>query len=376
MKIVVAPDSFKGSLEAFEICDIVENTAKNIFENCEVLKMPIADGGEGTVKSLISALNAKEQICNTHDPLGRMIESVYGIFGNCAIMEMAQASGLPLVKENERDILKHSTYGTGEMLNDAIQKGCKKIYMGIGGSATNDGGIGFAAAIGAVFYDKNKNKLEPIPENFMKIQEIDVSQIDLKDTEIIVMCDVSNPLLGEKGATYIFGKQKGAKGETLEILEKGMTHYIEIVEKTVSKEIKTQSGAGAAGGLGAALLAYTNATLKSGVETVLEVLDFKNKIQGADLVITGEGMMDYQSAYGKVAYGVGKICKEQNIACTAIVGSMGKDACAMYNHGINSIVPTVNGVMTLDNALENVVELCQSAAYRLLSLVKIGMNIK
>lgn len=375
MKIVVAPDSFKGSLEAFEICDIVEKVANDIFENLEIVKMPIADGGEGTVKSLISALGATEQKCKTLDPLGREITSAYGIFGDSAIMEMAQASGITLVKQHERDILKHSTYGTGQMLLDAINKGCKKIYMGIGGSATNDGGIGFASALGAVFLDENKNTLEAIPRNFSKIKEVDISKIDLKDTEIIVMCDVSNPLLGEKGATTVFGKQKGVNDKTFDILENGMKHYIDIVEKAVQKEVKDKSGAGAAGGLGAALLAFTNASLKSGVDTVLTVLNFEEAVKTADLVITGEGMMDYQSAFGKVPFGVGQICKKQNVPCVAVVGSMGKDACKMFDYGINSIMPTVNGVMSLENALENAEELCENAVYRLLSLVKIGMNI-
>ncbi len=376
MKIVVAPDSFKGSLSALDICNIAEKVAKRNFIDCDVIKLPLADGGEGTVDCLVSSLNAREVSCLVKDPLGRLIESKYAIFDDNAVMEMATASGLPLVKTSERDIFKHSTFGTGEMILDAIEKGCKHIYIGIGGSATNDGGIGFAAALGVKFLNSDGDILEPIAKNFTEIDSIDLTDIDtrIKDTEITVMSDVKNPLLGETGATYVFGKQKGADETTQPMLENGMKHYIDVVEKAVSKSVRDTEGAGAAGGLGAGLMAFTNAEMRSGIETILEILDFKNKCKDAELVITGEGMMDYQSAFGKVASGVGKICKEQDIPCVAIVGSMGKDAIAMFDYGITSIIPTVNGVMSLENALNNAEELTENACERMFRLVKIGLK--
>lgn len=372
LKIVVASDSFKGSLSSFQIGEIVSKVSFKIFGECEVVKIPLADGGEGTVDCLLESLNCEKIYCNVKNPIGKAVSAYYGKFGDSAVMEMAQASGITLVKDDERNILRHSTFGTGEMFLDAINKGCKNIYIGIGGSATNDGGMGFANALGVKFY-KDETLLEAVPENFHLVNKVDLSEIDKRiyDTNITVMSDVTNPLLGETGATYVFGKQKGADEKTQAVLEKGMENYITVVEKSVGKMIRDKAGAGAAGGLGAALLAFTNAKLNSGVETILGIMDFKEKITNADLVITGEGMMDYQSAHGKLPYGVGKMCKAENIPCVALVGSMGKNAEVMYEHGINSILPIVNGVMSLDFAIENAEQLYYNAVERLFRIMKI-----
>ena len=378
MKIVVAPDSFKGSLGANEICVIVEKSAKEVFGNCEVIKVPMADGGEGTVDCLSGILSAEKIICNVKDPLGRDINAYYARFGDSAVMEMAQASGITLIKENERDILKHSSYGTGEMIIHAVKNGVKNIYIGIGGSATNDGGMGFASAIGVKFLDKNNSLINPIPENFLNIHSIDCSNINplVLGANITVMCDVNNPLLGASGATAVFGKQKGADTTSSPILEKGLEHYITNVEKTISKNIKNNDGAGAAGGLGAAFMAFTNAKIQSGVKTILEILKFNEIIADANLVVTGEGMMDYQSAFGKVASGVGMLCKNQNVPCLAIVGSMGERAEEMFDYGITSIIPTVNAIMSLDYAMKNASYLCENAATRMFKLINTNINKK
>ncbi len=376
MKIVVAPDSFKGSLTAIEICDITQKVCKEMFTRCYVEKIPMADGGEGTVDCLVESMQGHKVKCTVKDPLFRDITATYGTFGNNAIMEMAQASGITLVEDNKRDIFKHSTYGTGQMLLHALENGIETVYIGIGGSATNDGGIGFASAIGVKFLDIFNNELEAIPLNFEKIHSIDTSNINplVKTATINVLCDVTNPLLGEHGATNIFGKQKGACENDRIILERGMKHYIDIAEKTLNKSVRDNKGAGAAGGLGACLELFANSKMCSGISTILDILSFKDRIYDANLVITGEGKMDYQSAYGKVASGIGKICKEENVPCIAIVGSIGERAEEMEKFGIKSITSTVNSIMTLDYAIDNAHYLFESALRRTLNLIKIGME--
>ncbi len=374
MKIVIASDSFKGSLDAIQIGHIAGRVAQEVFPGCEVVKIPMADGGEGTVDCLIEALAGQRVHCTVKDPLLRDRETWYGRCGDTAIMEMAAASGITLVSRSERDILRHSTFGTGEMLLHALEQGCKQVFLGIGGSATNDGGMGFAAALGVRFLDSNGVELQPLPENFQQVHSVDTSGLTplLRQAEITVMSDVTNPLLGKTGATYIFGPQKGANSVTLPILEQGMTHYIERCEQACGQKVREMPGAGAAGGLGAALALFCKAKMQSGVETILEILDVANKVQDADLVITGEGMMDYQSAYGKVASGVGGVCMRQGVPCFAIVGAMGERAEEMSAHGIASIIPTVNGIMPLERGLANAEALYESAARRALNLVKIG----
>lgn len=379
MRIMIAPDSFKGSLSASEICDLVERAAKEVFVDCEVEKMPVADGGEGTVESILATLEGEKVVVEVKDPLGRDIVATYGVFNdNKAVIEMAEASGLPLVSTEDRDVMHSNTFGTGQLILDAIEKGCTTIYMAIGGSATNDGGMGCANALGVKFLDENEKELKPVPANLLKIKTVDISGISkkIRETNFVILSDVKNSLLGERGATYVFGKQKGATIEEQAQLEAGLAHYIAVVEKAVDQSICQIEGAGAAGGLGAGLMAFTNATMRSGVETVLEILDFEEKIQDVKLVVTGEGRMDYQSAYGKVAYGVGSLCKKNQIPCVAIVGGMGEHADAMYEHGISSIMTTVNGVMSMEEAVEHASELCTDAAERLFRLVKLGMTVK
>ncbi len=379
MKLIVAPDSFKGSLSAAEVCACVRRAALREFSRCEVISLPVADGGEGTVDSICAALSGSMQNVTVQNPLGAPVSASYAIFdgGSSAALEMAAASGLSLVAPNARDVPRSNTYGTGEMMLDALQKGCTELYIGIGGSATNDGGIGCAAALGVRFLDAAGASLAPIPANFMQIETVDISGLNplLASANITIMGDVKNPLLGQAGATNVYGAQKGATATQRATLEAGLAHYIAKVEVATGNAVATVEGAGAAGGLGAGLLAFTGAKMQSGVNTVLELLQFDKLLEDADLVITGEGQMDYQSAYGKVAYGVGMRCKAAKVPCIALVGSMGEGAEEMRQYGISSIMTTVNGIMPLSEAVEQAQTLCESAAERALRMVHIGLRL-
>ncbi len=376
MKILVAPDSFKGSLSAVEICNITEAVAKEIFPSCEVVKLPVADGGEGTVESILDTLSGKSMEIEVANPLGKKITSNYGIFNNDkAIIEMASASGLPLIEKYKRDVLNSNTYGTGELILDAIKNGAKKIYLGIGGSATNDCGIGCLSALGVKFLDANNNLVDPVPANFKNIVDIDNSSMEkgVLETEFVIMCDVKNPLLGKDGATYIYGKQKGIEENDMPVHEDGIAYISKLIEDKTKVSIANREGCGAAGGLGAGLLAFTNASMQSGVETILEILEFQEKLNGANLVITGEGRMDNQSAFGKVAFGVGSLSKANNVPCIAVVGGLGDGYEDMYQHGITSIMTTTDKIMSIDDAIENAEDLCKKAIYRLLKMVQIQL---
>ncbi|WP_317856087.1 glycerate kinase [Chakrabartyella piscis] len=378
MKILLAPDSFKGSLSANEICTIARKAILDIFPNAEIISLPMADGGEGTVESILDAFHGERISVLVKNPLGETITSQFGIFrSNNAIMEMASASGLPLIPSHQRDIFHSNTYGTGQVIVSAMEKGATTIYMGIGGSGTNDCGLGCLSALGVKFLDAQQQEVAPFPANFMEIQDFDVTGLHpkLKEVNFIIMSDVQNPLLGENGATYVYGTQKGATSEDLNTLEEGMAHFIGVVEQKLGISIAKLSGAGAAGGLGAGLMAFTNAKIQSGVETILDILQFQTHLMGADLVITGEGRMDYQSAFGKVAFGVGAACKKANIPCVAIVGGLGKGYEDMYQHGINGIITTTDKLMDIDEAIATAPTLCYSAVYRLLQCISIGQSL-
>jgi glycerate 2-kinase len=394
MKIIVAPDSFKGSLSALRICQLVAKAAAEVCPDAIVHSLPLADGGEGTADALLHALNGTERTCTVHAPLGNEIPATYGIFrepsgtpatennrvlensttdteNRIAIMDMASASGLTLVSDEQRDVLASSTYGTGEMILDAINQSCRKIYIGLGGSATNDGGMGMAAALGVRFLDCDGNLLPPVPNSMTKVDTIDLADLDprISDITITIMSDVKNPLLGETGATYIYGPQKGVTDEQLPIVDAWMAHYIQKAEEATGKSVRDIEGAGAAGGLGAGLLAFTPAKIQSGIETILDLLHFDELLEDADFVITGEGRMDYQSAFGKVVSGVGTHCRAKKVPCYALVGSIGPGAEQLFEHGITSILPTVDHIMPLSEAMANADELCYSAAVRMLRFV-------
>lgn len=357
MKIVLAPDSFKESMTAKEVCQEIEKGLKKILKNIECIPVPMADGGEGTTQSLVDATNGEFFTIDVTGPLGDVVKARFGILGDkkTAIIEMAQASGLELVPREKRNPMITTTYGTGELIKKALEKGVSTILIGIGGSATNDGGAGMFQALGGKLLDKNGNDIGFGGGELSKLDRIDISNLDsrIKDIEIIVACDVQNPLTGKNGASHIFGKQKGANEEEREILDKNLKHFAEIIRKDIGKDVENIAGAGAAGGLGAGLMAFLSAKLKKGVEIVIEYSELEKKIQGADLVITGEGSIDGQTRFGKTPYGVAKTAQKYDIPVIVLAGNIGKDIETLYEHGFTAILPILTKVESLDEAIKN-----------------------
>jgi glycerate kinase len=374
MKIVIAPDSYKGSLTALEVANSIENGIRRVFNNSTVEKVPMADGGEGTVQSLVDSTDGK--IINTvvKGPIGKDVTAFYGILGDgkTAIIEMAAASGLPLISKEERNPMITTSFGTGQLIKDALDKGCRNIIIGLGGSATNDGGLGVAKALGVKFFDKEGNDIEEGGGSLDKLSSIDVSDIDprIKECSITAACDVDNPLCGPKGASHVFGPQKGADENMIEVLDKNLANYAEIIKKNLSLYVINTPGAGAAGGLGAGLIAFLNANIKKGIDIVINLADLEEKIKDADLVFTGEGMIDFQTAFGKTPFGVAKIAKKYNIPVIAIAGGIGKDAETLYSKGFDSIFSIVDSPMPLDDAMENGKILIERTAERIMRVFK------
>lgn len=378
MKFVFASDSFKGTLSSERIIQLLTESANKIFPGCECLGVPMADGGEGTVDAVITVTKGKKRVIRVHGPLMEPVESFYGVFDKgCAVIEMAAASGLPMVPTELRNPLNTTTYGTGELIKDALDKGFRRISIAIGGSATNDGGMGAMAALGVKFFDKDGNLLKGVGSDLAKVAKVDISGLHpaVKETTFTVMCDVNNPLTGPDGATYTFGKQKGGTPEILDELEAGMKSYAAVMGEALGMDIDHIAGAGAAGGLGAALCGFLKANLKSGIETVLDLIHFDEMLEGVDVVVTGEGRIDWQSAFGKVPSGIGMRCKNKGIPAVAIVGGMGKGAEKIYEFGVESILPTINGAMDIEEALERAEELYRAAAERMFRFLKVGMCV-
>ncbi len=381
MKFIFAPDSFKGSLTAIESCDILERVCEKHFPGCETQSVPVADGGEGTVDALLRAMGGERIKTPVTGPLFEPETAEWGLLpdGKTAVMEMAQASGLPYVPMDQKDPRKATSLGTGEMIAAALKRGVRKILIGIGGSATNDGGMGMLAALGAVFTDEKGEKVQPIGGEMIRVAKADFSGLmsELKETEITVICDVTNPLLGEDGATFIYGPQKGAVPEIRDELEAGMAHYANVVEKAVGRDISRFPGAGAAGGLGAALGGVLGAALKSGIDAVLDAVDFESRLEGVDLAITGEGRIDGQSVrFGKVPVGVAKRCAAKGIPTLVLAGGIGDGAEGLFDLCESTIQTTVSGPMSLEKAMRDAPALYEAAADRLMRAIKIGMHLK
>lgn len=379
MRFLFASDSFKGTLSSEKIIELLSASANKVFPGCETLGVPIADGGEGTVDAVITVTKGEKRQVFVHGPLMEETESSYGVFHkDSAIIEMAAASGLPMVPAEKRNPLNTTTYGTGELIRDALDQGYRKISIAIGGSATNDGGMGAMRALGIRFLDKEGNELEGSGSDLAKVADIDVRGLHpaVEEAEFTVMCDVNNPLTGPDGATYTFGKQKGGTPEILDELEAGMKNYAAIIQDKLGKDVDQIPGAGAAGGLGAALCVFLHATLKSGIETVLDLIDFDGLLEGTDLVVTGEGRIDWQSAFGKVPSGIGQRCRAKHVPAVAVVGGMGTGAEKIYEFGVESIIPTINGAMDIEEALERAEELYSNAAERMFRMLRVGMELK
>jgi len=342
-KVVIAVDSFKGTMSSIEVCTLIETGFKAVLPELETVKVPIADGGEGTVDAFLAALGGEKAKVHVKDPLFREIESFYGILPDhkTAVIEMAAASGLPLV-EAEKNPCLTSTYGTGELILDALNRGCNKLIIGIGGSATNDGGIGMAAALGVKFLDEAGKPVSLNGEGLAQLRRIDLSEKDprIDQCQILVACDVDNPLYGENGAAYVFAPQKGADRAMVEYLDQNLQNYAAVLQKELGLSVQEIAGAGAAGGLGAGLVAFTPAQLKPGIEIILDAVQFGAVITDADLIVTGEGKIDGQSLRGKVPVGIADRAKDSGVPVIAIVGDVGDGLEAIYQRGITAVFST------------------------------------
>jgi glycerate kinase len=355
MRFVVAPDSYKGSLSAIEVANIMEAGIKEVYHQAVVEKIPIADGGEGTVDAFLTAVGGKKIELEVKGPLGEKIPSYFGILpnGKTAVVEMAAASGLPLVPKGKENPLITTTYGTGELLKAALDEGVEEIIIGIGGSATNDGGIGMAQALGVKLYDKAGKEVGFGGGELKKIHRIDTHALDprIQQTRIVVACDVDNPLYGPKGAAYVFAPQKGADPEMVKALDEGLRHYGERLNTELSMDIQAIPGAGAAGGLGAGLLAFLQAKLMPGIDIIIEYTNLEEKIKFADIVITGEGRTDFQTAHGKAPVGIAKLAKKYQKPVLCISGGLGEQYEAVYDQGIDACFSIVPGPVSLDEAM-------------------------
>ena len=378
MKVLIAMDSFKGNLTSLGVAAIVEQGIKKVFNDAIVDKVAIADGGEGTVEAVVDCLEGEYVYTEVSDPIGGKVKAKYGIVnGTTAIIEMAEASGLPLVPVEKRNPMLTSCYGTGELIKDAIERGCKKIIMGIGGSATNDGGAGMAAALGVKFIGRDGNEIPIGGAGLENLERIDTSGLDLriKDVEFIVASDVSNPLCGEKGASRVFGPQKGATEEMVSLLDKNLDHLSKIIKRDIGIDVAEIPGAGAAGGLGAGLMAFCGAKLTKGIDIVLDTIRLEDRIKDVDVVITGEGRVDMQTAFGKVPVGVAARAKKFNKPVFAIAGFAEKGAEIVYDYGIDAVMSSMVGPMSLDEAIVESPRLIEEASERLFRIIKAATGI-
>lgn len=378
LNILIAADSFKGSLSTKEVAKLIGKGVHNVIADANLMYIPMADGGEGTVESMVDCLGGHFEYCSVIGPMNDLVQAKYGILEDgTAVIEMAEASGLTLVAAEKRNILVATTYGTGQLIKAALDKGCKQIYIGIGGSATNDGGIGMAQALGAHFLDQNGNEVGFGGEVLQSIVDIDLSEVDsrLKDTEIIVMSDVSNPLCGPTGASAIYGPQKGATPELIVQLDAGLMNLTKVFEDKFHKEVRNLEGAGAAGGLGMGLVAFIAAKLESGIEAMLKAANFREKLEWADLVITGEGRIDGQTLNGKVPIGIARVAAKKNVPVIAIVGSIGTGAEVVYEFHIESMESCVIAPCTLEFAMEHAEENLISATERIIRSIVLGMKL-
>ena len=374
MKFVIAPDKYKDSLTAFEFCDAVEEGLNKALEKPTIIRLPLADGGDGTIDVVKHYLKADVVKVKVNDPIFRPIEASYLFSEETKIsyIEMAEASGLKLLIDSERNCMHTTTLGTGELIADALQKGAKEIILGIGGSATNDGGIGMASALGFRFLDKNNAVLEPKGENLIHIKTIDSSQVNplLKNVVVKVACDVTNPLYGKNGAAYIYASQKGASNEDLAALDNGLRNYSKIVQRQFGIDTQQIEGAGAAGGMGAGSVVFLNAQLTSGIELIKELADFDTSIKDADWVITGEGKLDDQTLSGKTISGVIKSAKNQNIPVAALCGSVNISVETQKELGLDYAISIVKGISDLEEAMASSYTNLVHATYNFARILK------
>ncbi len=376
MKVVVALDSFKGSLSSLQAGNAVKDAIQRLDHNAEIIVKPLADGGEGTVDALSDGLNAEIVEVKVSGPLLKPVIAKYCILkdNNTAVIEMASASGLTLIPLEERNPLNTTTYGVGELIKDAIKRGCRRFIVGIGGSATNDGGVGMLTALGYEFLDKNNFPIAFGAKGLKDLCKIKVDNVlpELKECTFNIACDVSNPLCGENGCSAVFSPQKGADEQMIKDMDIWLSNYAEITKIISNKADKDSAGAGAAGGLGFAFLAFTNATLKSGIEIIIEETKIENDIKNADIVVTGEGRLDSQTVMGKAPIGIAKLAKKYNKKVIAFSGCVSDDAEICNDYGIDAFFPILRNVTTLEDALDtnNAYKNLSSTAYQVFRLLK------
>ena len=380
MKIVISIDSLKGSLTSIEAANAIKKGILSVDNKSDVVIMPLADGGEGTVEALVQGMNGEEKVISVTGPINEKVNATYGILKetNTAIIEMAQASGLPLVPAELRNPLNTTTYGVGEIIKEAIEKGCRNFIVGIGGSATNDCGVGMLQALGFEFYDKNDNLVGLGGKVLNQIKRINTDNKlkELDECNFKIACDVNNPLYGENGAAYIYGPQKGATEEIVKKLDKGLKNFAEVVKKDLGKDIAHIEGAGAAGGLGFGFLGFLNSKLESGIKIILDEIKLEEVVKDADLVITGEGRLDNQTAMGKAPIGVAKLAKKHGAKVIAIAGCTTPDAVKCNEEGIDAYFSIVNKAMTIDEAMkkENATQNMIETTIQIFNLIKAVKN--
>lgn len=357
MKITIAPDSFKGCLTALEVCQAIEQGLWAVLPDVEVVSVPMADGGEGTVQSLVEATNGEFVTRTVEGPLGEAVDAVFGVLGDgaTAVIEMAAASGLPLVPANMRNPLLTSTYGTGQLILAALEMGCRSLIVGIGGSATTDCGAGMAQALGVKMLGADGAEIDRVTGGRMaEVARIDVSSLDPRVWEATfrVACDVDNPLFGERGAAHVYGPQKGATPEMVRALDDGLRHFSALMARDLDCDVAEVPGAGAAGGLGAGLMAFCGAKLERGVKIVVDAVGLRERMAGSELVITGEGRIDFQTAFGKTPSGVADVANDLGVPVVAIGGGVALNATELHSRGFHALFPIVNEPMTLEEAMQ------------------------
>ncbi len=374
MKILLAPDKFRGSLNAQQVCEAMTEGIRMVSPEIEVVSLPMADGGEGTLDLLLWYAGGEKRTASVHDPLHRIVEAEYGISSDSktAFIEMAMASGLRLLYKNEQNPLKTSTFGTGELIKTAIEAGVEKIILGIGGSATTDAGIGMAAALGWRFFDENNKIVEPIGENLIKIKKIRPPESTIQNSQLCieVACDVINPLFGSNGAAYIYAPQKGADEQAVRTLDEGLQNIARVFERDFGKNYAHLAGTGAAGGMGFGAMAFLGAALKEGVKLLMDFCDFDEKLKGVNLVITGEGKIDNQTLHGKLIKGIAEQAKNANIPVAAICGTLNVSPQELSEIGISYATSILNRPMSLDEAIKYGYEGVRNATFYLVNLIK------
>ncbi|EPP4079895.1 glycerate kinase [Vibrio cholerae] len=370
MKVVIAPDSFKESLTAKQVCDAIQAGLARVWHDAKFVAIPVADGGEGTVQSLVDATQGRLVEVKVMGPQGKRVEAFYGMLGDnqTAVIEMAAASGLHHVPVAQRDPKLTTSFGTGELIRHALDQGVTKLIIGLGGSATNDGGVGMLAALGTRFTNADGDPIQLTGGGLRELTHINLQDFDprLQHCDILVACDVNNPLCGDKGASAVFGPQKGATPEDVQLLDGALRQFGLLTEKVTGKMVLESAGAGAAGGMGAALLAYTQARLRPGIEIVLETVQLAHQVSDADLVITGEGRIDSQTVHGKTPMGVAKVAKRFDVPVLALCGCTGDNYQAVYQCGIDAVFAAVPRAMSLEDALKesdfNLADLAENVA--------------